>query len=152
MVFIFFFHALKKKSCFMHLETSSSSSILPRYIEPLFSTFCLLDTSVDLSKSSSTHPSIPPDRLNSSCMHFIYFWVLHFFYSLYVHSILLSSSSCSLYVSFMFVSDQFFGFLCPLTIVSKRTRNLRFECHSLGGVIDLGGKLHVKGKKIFWCN
>ena len=42
-----------------------------------------------------------------------------------------------------------FGFLCPLTIVSKMGRNLRIECHSSGGVIDLGGELHVKGKKVF---
>ena len=42
-----------------------------------------------------------------------------------------------------------FGFLCPLTIVSKRGRNLRIECHSSGGVIELGGELHAKGKKVF---
>ena len=42
-----------------------------------------------------------------------------------------------------------FGFLRPLTIVSKRGRNLRIECHSSGGVIDLGGELHVKGKNVF---
>ena len=42
-----------------------------------------------------------------------------------------------------------FGFLCPLTIVSKRGRNLRFECLSSGRVIDLGGELHVKGKNVF---
>ena len=42
-----------------------------------------------------------------------------------------------------------FGFLHPLTIVSKRGRNLRIECHSSGGIIDLGGELHVKGKKVF---
>ena len=47
---------------------------------------------------------------------------------------------------------KFFDFLCPLKIVSKRERYLRFECHSSGGVIDLGGELHVKGKKFFWCN
>ena len=55
-----------------------------------------------------------------------------------------------LYVSFLSISDQaFFGFLCPLTIVTKRGRNLSFECHSLGGVIDLRGELHVKRKKMF---
>ena len=42
-----------------------------------------------------------------------------------------------------------FGFLCPLTIVSKRERNLSIECHSSGGVIDLRGELHVKGKNVF---
>ena len=59
------------------------------------------------------------------------------------------SSPCSLYVSFLFVSVMSFGFLCPLTIVSKRGRNLRIECHSSKGVIDLGGELHVKEKKVF---
>ena len=58
-------------------------------------------------------------------------------------------SPCSLYVCFLFVSVMSFGFLCPLTIVSKRGRNLRVECHSSGGVIDLGGELHVKGKNVF---
>ena len=43
-----------------------------------------------------------------------------------------------------------FSFLCPLTIVSKRGRNLRIECLSSGGVIDLGGELYVKGKKVFY--
>ena len=55
----------------------------------------------------------------------------------------------SLYVSFLFVSVMSFGFLCPLIIVSKRGRNLRIECHSLGGVIVFGGELHVKGKNVF---
>ena len=41
-----------------------------------------------------------------------------------------------------------FGFLFPLKVVSKRGRNLRIECHSSKGVIDLGGELHVKGKKV----
>ena len=55
----------------------------------------------------------------------------------------------SLYVSFLFVSVMSFGLLCPLTIVSKRGRNLRIEYHSSGEVIDLGGELHVKGKNVF---
>ena len=55
----------------------------------------------------------------------------------------------SLYVSFLFVSVMSFGFLCPLTIVSKRGRNLRIECLSSGGIIDLGGELHVKWKNDF---
>ena len=62
---------------------------------------------------------------------------------------MVSCSPRSLYVSFLFVSIMSFGFLCPLTIVSKRGRNLRVECHSSGGVIDLGGELHVKGKNVF---
>ena len=33
--------------------------------------------------------------------------------------------------------------------MSKRERNLRIECHSTGGVIDLGRELHVKGKNVF---
>ena len=32
----------------------------------------------------------------------------------------------------------------------RKGRNLRIECHSLGGVIDLGGELHVKGKNVFY--
>ena len=55
----------------------------------------------------------------------------------------------SLYVSFLFVFVMSFGLLCPLTFVSKMGRNLRIECLSLEGVIDLGGELHVKGKKVF---
>ena len=55
----------------------------------------------------------------------------------------------SLYVSFLFVSVMSFGFLCPLTIVSKRGRNLRIECLSSGGVIDLRGEFYVKGKNVF---
>ena len=43
----------------------------------------------------------------------------------------------------------FFGFLCPLTIMSKMGRNLSFECYSLGGVTDLGGELHVRGRRNF---
>ena len=33
--------------------------------------------------------------------------------------------------------------------MSKSGRNLKIECHSLGGVIHLGGELHVKGKNVF---
>ena len=33
---------------------------------------------------------------------------------------------------------------------SKRGRTLRIECHSSGGVINLGGELHVKRKKVFY--
>ena len=63
---------------------------------------------------------------------------------------LVSCSPHSLCVYFFFLSPiKSFGFLCPLTIVSKKGRNLRIECLSSGGVIDLGGELHVKGKKVF---
>ena len=59
-------------------------------------------------------------------------------------------SSHSLCVCFFLSSIKSFGFLCPLTIVSKSGRNLRIECHSSRGVIDLGGELHVKRKKVFY--
>ena len=56
----------------------------------------------------------------------------------------------SLCVYFFFLSlVKSFGLLCPLTKVSKGGRNLRIECLSSGGVIDLGGELHVKGKQVF---
>ena len=59
-------------------------------------------------------------------------------------------SPCSLYASFLSVSYHVFWlFIYPLTIVSKKGRNLSIECHSSGGVIDLGGELHVKGKNVF---
>ena len=154
---------LHENSCFKHLDTSSSFSISPQYIEPHFSSFYLLDTCVNLSKSSLTHPSITPDRSNSSCMHFIFIFlhVFHFLFPLCPQHLvfmfflqvygslfsLFSLCQFSLYLrSFFFF---FFGFLCPLTIVTKRGRNLSFECHSSWGVIDLGGELHVIGKKIF---
>ena len=125
MVLIFSFAScFKKKKKFMfyasryHRDTSSTFSISPRYIEPLFSTFYLLNTYVDLLKSSSTCPSIPPNRLNSSCMHFIYFSCFAFFFnSICVHSILFSCFSCrsmvpcsprSLYVSFLSIFGQVF--------------------------------------------
>jgi len=34
--------------------------------------------------------------------------------------------------------------------MSKSWRNLRIECHSSRGVIDLGGELHVKRNKDFY--
>ena len=37
----------------------------------------------------------------------------------------------------------------PFDIHVKKGEKLRIECLSLGGVIDLGGELHVKGKKVF---
>ena len=52
-------------------------------------------------------------------------------------------------MSFFLSLVKSFGLLCPLTIVSKRGKILRIECHSLGGVIDLGQELHVKEKKFF---
>ena len=34
--------------------------------------------------------------------------------------------------------------------MSKIGRNLRIECHSSEGVIDLGGELQDKGKNVFY--
>ena len=137
-----------------HLDISSYFSIPPQYIKPHFSSFCLLDTNVNLSKSSSTHPSIPPNKLKSSCMHFILFVMFCIFFIPFVS--IASCFSCrsmvpcsphSLYVSFPSISGQVFGFLCPLTIMWKRGRNLGFECHSSRGVIDLGREL---GGELVW--
>ena len=90
------------------------------------------------------------DRSRYPCMNFI-FLLFCFFFFLCVHSILFSFSyrsmvpysPRSLYVSFLSVSYQVFWPFMPLTIMSKRGRNLRIECLSSGGVIDLGGELHV---------
>ena len=76
---------------------------------------------------------------------------MHFFHMFCIFLIIfVSIASCfffflQVYGSLFF----FFFFLCSLTIVSKRGRNLRIECHSLGGVIDLREELHVKGKNVF---
>ena len=97
------------------------------------------------------------NRSRSSCMHY-FSHVLHFFFIIFVSIAscfsfscrsMVPCSPCFLYVSFLFVSVMSFGFLCPLTIVSKRGRNLRIEYHSSGGVIDLWEELHVKGKNVF---
>ena len=65
------------------------------------------------------------------------------------HVFLVHCSPCSLYVSFCLSLVKFFGFLCPLTIVSKWG-----EIWDLNVIlkerIDLGGELHVKGKKFFY--
>ena len=128
-------------------------------IEP--KSLCLLDTSstdswsieVGFFSIDSWHLL---DWSRYPCMHFIFLCFAFFFF--------VSISSCfsfscrsivpcsphSLYISFLSVfGEVFFGLLCPLTIMSKRGRILRIECHSSGGVIDLGGELHVKGKKVF---
>ena len=83
-----------------------------------------------------------------------FFFLCFAFFSFCAHNILFSFSCrsmvpCSpraLYVSFLFVSSQFFGFLGPLTIVSKSGRNLRIECHSSRGVINLGENFMLKGR------
>ena len=96
------------------------------------------------------------DQSRFPCMHFIFLCFAFFFSFVSIASCF--SFSCrsmvpysphSLYAYFLFVSIMSFGCLCPLTIVSKRGRNLRIECLSSGGVIDLGGELHVKGKIVF---
>ena len=151
---------LHENSCFKHLDTSSSFSISPQYIEPHFSSFYLLDTCVNLSKSSLTHPSIPPDRSNSSCMHFIFIFlhVFHFLFPLCPQHLVFMfffQAYGSLFSSFSLCQfsirlwSRFFSFLCTLTIVSKGGRNLRYECHSSREVIDLREELHVRGKKFF---
>ena len=93
------------------------------------------------------------NRDTLACISF--FFVLHFF--LCVHSIFFFFflkvygslfSSLPLYLFSVYLVKSF-GFLYPLTIVSKRKRNLRIECLSSGGVIDLRGELHVKRKKVF---
>ena len=109
------------------------------------STSIMLDTYLAISQSIE----IPLHAIS-------FFFVLHFFPFMSIASCF--SFSCrsmvpcsprSLYVSFLFVSIMSFGFLCPLTIVSKRGRNLRIECLSSRGVIDLRGELHVKGKNVY---
>ena len=65
------------------------------------------------------------------CIFFIIFVSIASCFSFFCRS-MFPCSPCSLYVCFLFVSVLSFGFLCPLTIVSKRGRNLRIECHSSG--------------------
>ena len=110
LVYLFFFFPI---TFWVFLDTSQ---YIFWYIEPLFSSFYLLNICVDLLKSSSTHPLIPPNRPKSSCMHFIYFSCISFF-SLCVHSIWFSCFSCrsmvpcssrSFYVSFQSVFGQVF--------------------------------------------
>ena len=96
------------------------------------------------------------DRSRYLCMHFIF---LCFAFFSFVSITSCFSFSCRSMVVLLVPSIsvfclspvKFFGLLCHLTIVSKRGRNLRFECHSSGGVIDLDRELHVKGKKIFYA-
>ena len=135
---------LNENSCFKHLDTTPTH-------RASFLNLLLLDTCVDLSTSSSLSAPF-------SCISYV-FHVLHFFIPFVsiascCHVFLLGILFLVFLVLFMsvFCSSlvKFFSFLCPLTIVSKSGRNLRFEYHSLGGVIDLGGKLHVKGKKFFY--
>ena len=130
-------------------QSSLSSCVFALFLDSFICRRCF---SRHLPRQMSRHLSINWDSF--ACISF--FFVLHFFSFVSIASCF--SFSCrsmvpcsprSLYVSFMFVSVMTFGFLCPLTIVSKRGRNLRIECHSSGGVIDLGGELHVKGKNVF---
>ena len=108
------------------------------------STFCSLDTCLDTSRSIE----IPLHAFHFFCFAFFFFVSIascfSFLVGLWFYVLLIP------FLSFFCLSPVMsFGFLCPLTIVSKRGRNLRIECHSSGGVIDLGGELHVKGKSVF---
>ena len=142
-----------KSSCFMHLDTTLIHWAYLLIF--LFAQYLCRSIEVFL-----TWPSLPLNRSSSSCMLFMCESCFAFFFSsLYVHSILFSCfsgrsmfpcSPYSFYASFLFVSSHvFFVFLCPLTIMSKMGRNLSFECYSLGGVTDLGGELHVRGRRNF---
>ena len=146
-------------------EKALVSSIASRHLMDRSRSFQpFVDLSLDRSSTTafvdvyyarhlSCHPSVNRDPL--ACIIFHMFCI---FLIIFVSIASCFSFSCrsmvpcsprSLYVSFLFVSVMSFGFLCPLTIVSKRGRNLRIECLSSGGVIDLGGELHVKGKNVF---
>ena len=135
--------------------TSTASQQIGRSIKPKSCALCLLNTSSTDSRSievSGLHLDRFFNLSRSFCMHF--FFLCFAFFSFCAHNILFSFSCrsmvpCSpraLYVSFLFVSSQFFGFLGPLTIVSKRGRNLRIECHSSRGVINLGENFMLKGR------
>ena len=101
----------------------------PWYIELIFSYFYLLNTCVDLSKSSWHDPHyLLIDRAPLACFSCV-IHIFHFCCPFCVHSILFSCfsywsmvpcSSCSLCVSFCLSMVKFFDFLCHLTIVSKR--------------------------------
>ena len=79
----------------------------------------------------------------ASCCHVL-------FLGLWFLVILVPSMSVFYLSSVKFFLFLFFYALWKLC--QKGERNLRFEYHSSGGVIDLGGELNVKGKKFFWCN
>ena len=139
---------LHENSCFMHLDTTPTRQA--SFLNLLFARYI-----VDLSTSSSTPPSVPHDKQYSFCMHFICFSCFAFFFIPFVsmvsccHVFLVHCSPCSLYVSFCLSLVKFFGFLCPLTIVSKMRRNLRFECHSLRREQIQGENFMLKGRNFF---
>ena len=150
----------------IHVLSISIHRVLSRYhpnTSSLISLLSICSIHVSIYRSLPWHIPryLPIDRTPLACISYLFFFMFFIFYSLCVHSILFSCFSCRsmvpcspcfLYVSFLSISGHFFfffGFLCPLTIVTKRGRNLSFECHSSRGVIDLGGELHVIGKKIF---
>ena len=58
-------------------------------------------------------------------------------------------SPYSLYFSFLSVLGKVFWLFMPFDNRVKKGKILRIECHYSEGVIDLGGELHVKGKKVF---
>ena len=137
--------------------TSTASRQISQSIKPKSCALCLLYTSSTDSRSievgffsiDSRHLL---NRLRYPCMRFIF---LCFAFFSFVSIASCFSFSCksmvpcsphSFYICFLFVSSQFFGFLGPLTIVSKRGRNLRIECHSSRAVINLGENFMLKGK------
>ena len=88
-------------------------------------------------------------------MHFISFSCFAFFYSLCVHGILLSCFSCSLFslfplCQFLSVSGQVFWLSMPFNNCVKNGENFANWMSFLKERIDLGGELHVKGKKFFY--
>ena len=113
----------------------------PWYIELIFSYFYLLNTCVDLSKSSWHDPHyLLIDRAPLACFSCV-IHIFHFCCPFYVHSILFSCfsywsmvpcSPCSLCVSFLFVYGQVFLLSMPFDNCVKKGRNLRFECYSSG--------------------
>ena len=78
-------------------------------------------------------------------LHELSFTCFASFFYLCVHSIL--------FLFFLqFYGSLFSSFpLCQFSVylLSKRGRNLRIECLSLGGIIDLGGELHVKREESY---
>ena len=130
------------------IENGSASSIASRHLVDRSRSFQpFVDLSLDRSSINasvnvyyarhlSRHLSIDRDPLTCIIFH-MFFIFLNIFVSIascfsFSCRSMVPCSPYSLYVSFLFVSVMSFGFLCPLTIVSKRRRNLRIECHSSG--------------------
>ena len=132
-------------------------SIAPRFIKKV--SVCLIDARqlLDPSRLASSRQILDTSRSIEIPLHGFHFFSLFCIFSLCLHSILVffflqvygSLLSSFPLCQFFSVFGQVFWPFMPLTIISKRGRNLIIECHSSGGVIDLWGELHVKGKKVF---